>query len=327
MNGYVEIFDQAQPVSIHPGAFDVAASADRNYGSNFARDFETRMVRLEQLGHLVCQNVWSPIVFLRGHRISEDFVESAWMALDFDTPSYSLAAALEEWADSVHLIGITRNHQKPKGGCPPCDRFRVIVPWEHPITDVWTYLYNMGRLVDRYDADSACKDGGRLFYPCTKIVSVSKQGYTQPVLEAPPQRQAPPPKVYRDLGMVRRRTIIALSQPFPVFEKNNKCFECAKDLYDAGYGFEEIYRIIIDSPTYGGNVTSSLGREIEQAIKSGIKSVNQGKAYGGRQRQQRDRHQEGAHQKGVKEGPQAVGAVLSNHPEDEPPPPGAQSHA
>jgi hypothetical protein len=283
---YVEGFAEKRTASINPRRVDqVRMVNDRKYASEFVRDWRARCLPLPELARVMVSAVWSPIAWLKGYRTSEEFVESGWMALDFDSPLYPLSAALDEWDDTVCIIGTTRNHQRPKkvpgGQIITCDRFRIVAPWIEPITDLRTYVHNMETLIAQYDgADIKCKDGARLFFPCRDIVRCNLEGYLQPVLVAPPPR-APrvSPRVYRELGVVRGRTISALKGRFPVHEYNDYCFMVAKDLYDAGYSESEIFDTIVGSPTYNGKVSADLADEITQCIRSGIKSVDEGKAY------------------------------------------------
>ncbi len=323
MSDYVDKYLLEQPASFHPKHFDVIASKDKKYAGRFTGGYETKMVSLDKLAAAMCRQVWSPIVFLTGYRDALNFIEAAWMGLDFDTPHYTLEAALKDWADTVHIIGVTRNHQVDKAGNgQKFDRFRVVVPWVEPITDVHTYTHNMGLLIDKYGADSKCRDGARLFYPCASIVSLNAGGYLQPFEPPPPRSLAPAPKVYRDLGIVRRRTLTVLRAPFPDFEKNDLCFRCAKDLYDAGYPVDEIYKIIVASPSYLGNVSPDLSDEIMSCILSGIKSVKQGKAYGGN-----NGSGAGARKEREEKRAEEVRAVLPDHPENEPQSAGASGDA
>jgi hypothetical protein len=120
------------------------------------------------------------------------------MVLDFDDPQMSLSEAIRTWQDSAHVIGTTKSHQVSKNGAPPCDRFRVAVPWSSRITDIKTYRYNMLQVSKSYPCDSQCKDGARLYYPCKEIVSIATDGYKQEVL-VPPDDFDKPKKVDVDI--------------------------------------------------------------------------------------------------------------------------------
>jgi hypothetical protein len=115
--------------------------------------------------------IWSPICWRNNERKSDEFYCSDFLVLDYDDGRITLDDA-KEWAkDFSHVIGTTKSHQKEKSGLV-CDRFRVVVPWENRITDLATYRQNMERILSMMGSDRACKDGARIYQPCTNIVSV-----------------------------------------------------------------------------------------------------------------------------------------------------------
>jgi hypothetical protein len=125
----------------------------------------------------------SPIVFQNGVRTEKNFLSADWLVLDFDEGP-SLASIEKTFCDSVHVIGTTKSHQKPKGHAPPCDRFRVWLRAEHTITNAGDYKETVRLLVRNYDADPACVGAAQLFWPCLAITSVAGEGYTQDVVRA-----------------------------------------------------------------------------------------------------------------------------------------------
>lgn len=280
---WFDSFDVALPFSWRARSVDLGRVIAGEQTANLYRDnYLAAEGTLDQLADRITKFCWGPMLWRGGKCLTANFIASHWMALDFDEADYSLAQAINEWSDTVALIGTTKSHAKVKKGSPAKDRFRIVVPWAEAITDPRTYKYNLQRLIRQYDADSACSDPGRFFWPCRDIVFLQKQGYLQPVVPVPVSPPRPAPARYRESGAIRRRTLIALRQPFPENEKNLLCFRCAKDMYDAGYSKEEIYSIIIDSPTYRGkSVSRELSDEIGKCIQSGINSVENGVAYGG----------------------------------------------
>ena len=107
--------------------------------------------------------------------------------MDFDDGELSLAQATENvFSDHIHIIGTTRNHQKPKGTKPPCDRFRVAIPFDKPIHNLYTYKHNLGLVADRYPVDRSMCDGADYFFPCQKIISIVSVGYKWNVLKPSP---------------------------------------------------------------------------------------------------------------------------------------------
>jgi hypothetical protein len=278
---YIDNFNERRPISIHyrPVNWEQART-EKNYSRFFRSKFCSVELQIDQIAQIIVKNAWGPIIWDNGKAGGKNFRASGFMALDFDSPDYSLAQALEDWADTVHIIAVSKSHQRPKNGIK-CDRFRLIAPWASVIYDYAQYRFNIKKLITRYGADEACKDGARFFFPCPKVVSINTSGYLQPVLAKPVVTPRIPARRYRDQGMVRKRTIIALRHIFPISERNAHCFMVAKDLYDAGYDKDDIFREIVSSPTYQGRVDQELAEEIKRCIESGINSVEEGLAYVG----------------------------------------------
>ncbi len=75
--------------------------------------------KLEELAEAITNHHWSPIVWQRNCRKRDNFLSCRLMVLDFDDPGYSLAQCLNDWCDTVHIIGTTKSHQKEKTDPPP----------------------------------------------------------------------------------------------------------------------------------------------------------------------------------------------------------------
>ena len=72
--------------------------------------------------------------------------------------------------DHKGIIATTRNHRKEKNGVI-CDRFRLVIPFDKPITDLETYKYNMRLALDRWPwIDKNALDGARFFFPSNKVI-------------------------------------------------------------------------------------------------------------------------------------------------------------
>lgn len=188
-SSYVEHFAESRPVSWHPAPVDLdAVNAGNQLASWFRDSYRVTDALLHRVAACISTCAWAPIVWRNGKCLSEDFVSSGWVSLDFDEGMYTLVEAIREWSDTVHIIGTSKSHQLKKNGKAPKDRFRVVVPWEKPITDQATYSYNVELLIRRYGADRTCHDAARFFWPCREIVSLQLTGYLQPVLPyAPPE--------------------------------------------------------------------------------------------------------------------------------------------
>lgn len=228
---------------------------------------------------------WGPLVWKDGVCLGDNFVVSHLMALDFDEANYTLASALRDWGDTVHIIGTTKSHQREKisgdGVKPPKDRFRVIVPWERPITSRAEYEYNVGRLISEYDADETCKDAARFFWPCREIVSVNLVGQLQPVRTYTPPERLPVNRARRDslrseifrgavplwvADFVRRGKM----PTFPKLQNSRKwaCFAAAASLRDLDWSVADVANFLHDGKFDRHDFDPN---EIDAAIKSAFK--------------------------------------------------------
>jgi hypothetical protein len=271
------VFPLKVAVNRRPFDFEEARRlGKREYAKRFTWGWESVEVSSWlELARIATACVWSPIVYKGEKRGTDAFVEARLVGLDFENPEYPLAQAQREWCDSVHMLGVTMNHGKDG-----LDRFRIVSVFRETISDARTYTHNLSRLIDHYGADVKAKDGARLFFPCTRIVSGSREGYQQDVEAAPPQREFVPSPLWREQRIVRPYTRYWLTRVIPEGERNDTVFRMAKELCDAGWDLASIYAEIVSSPTYGGQVSPKLSSEIHSTILSGIKSVMEGKAFG-----------------------------------------------
>lgn len=226
------------------------------------------------VARFITENVWSPIVWQRGKRAEKNFASALWIALDFDRGSMSLIDAVEEFGDYAHVIGTTKSHQVEKHGAT-CDRFRVLLRSDEVISDLAKYRHVMAHVVRTFDADEACKDGARFFYPCTKIVS-AKEGRPFPVsMIDPPKKQADPPIDWSDVARTARvpksngkkfRTFTHTTNHFllygaPEGSRNVTVFKVCCDMFRKGISEEEIYATVASR-------TDLPQREIRRCLQS-----------------------------------------------------------
>lgn len=245
----------------------------------YFRDFEWADVAdFHRLARAVSTFVWSPCRWVDGRRLADNFLEARLIGLDFDNGAMTVDQALRVFCDSAHIIGVTKSHQKEKGG-RVCDRFRVVLRLDRPVTDVRVYRSTVSYYIDKYDCDSACKDGARFFWPCARIISIEEDGYDQELKNPPPQK-APRENLYRKYGVIRRRTIAVLTNGFVKGSRNADWFMVAKDLLDAGRSEAEVLALITAAPPYYGTLPPEDEEEVRRCICQGIDSVESGKAYG-----------------------------------------------
>jgi hypothetical protein len=263
-------------ISVHPAPYQVdRARSEKDYARHFAKGWWTFNVKaFDLLQTIITSRVWSPIVFAGGHRLGANFKEARWLALDFDTPEYDLQQCLNDWCDTIHVIGTTKNHQKQKGDHPPCDRFRLVVPFARVIDCPRTYEHNFRVVGERYGADTQVKDRARLFFPCQEIVSVCKEGELQPILEAPPE---PVVKAEACGNFLSGYAKWFMRTKIPVGERTTNVWRFAKDLIKYGETPERILGAVLGSATYRDEPPEphAMGK-IKQAIQSAQNSALRG---------------------------------------------------
>lgn len=226
----------------------------------------------KRIANGISQYVWSGIAWRDGVRKEQNFRASDWAVLDFDNGELELLTAVENiFCDMQHIIGTTRSHQKWKGSVPPCDRFRVMIPWEQRVTRIDMYRASMERLVGKFVCDKACKDGARFFFPCTEIVSIndSADAYLQ-------ETRQPEKPVYsyirKDSCCLSRWAVGMLRISWPEGTRNTTVYRLSIELARIGNNFDEIYQLIVNNPTFTVSpLSDQLRREITATIKSGIK--------------------------------------------------------
>lgn len=260
-------------ISVHPLSYDVNRARDEK---DYARHFASGWLKLQIrkfwiLQNVITRHVWSPIIFKDGRRRGDNFLEARWLALDFDTPEYSLSQCMKDWCDTIHVIGTTKNHQKQKGAHPPCDRFRLVVPFAEVINCARTYEHNFKIVGERYGADSQVKDKARLFFPCQEIVSVQTEGEMQPIVEAPAITEAPQQSQACFLSYYAKWFLI---NKIPVGERTVSVWRFAKDLLKYGENADNILAIVLSSATYRDDPPNAetMGK-IRQAIRSAQNST------------------------------------------------------
>lgn len=243
----------------------------------FARDFKVANTSdVERIARGISSHVWSPCIWTDGVRKEANFVESHWCVLDFDSGEMSLKEAENIFCDMVHVIGTTKSHQVQKGDTPACDRFRVLLAFEQPITVLRDYRYTMQAVLNRYPADQSPKDGARFFFPCKDIVSVSTDGYREAVLPAPEHFERPNLKrfeAYQKAGVIPPKARAALTNIVPPGVRNTTWYGIAKDLFRTGLDKDRVMSLIVTSPTYEGRVSPDLAREIDLCVSNGIKAA------------------------------------------------------
>lgn len=189
----------------------------------------------EALPNIMWSRTWSVVVWDPEHRAKVNFKYADWLGLDFDNGP-TLDEMTRALADTVCIIGTTRNHRKEKRGLT-CDRFRVAIKLEHRCENLDDFEFTMKKLVTHYGADTSAMDGARLLYPCSKITTINldeRDNYKQPILKAPPR----PPRVvtFSAGGRFYKSRLYRMVEMNPslVQNRNTTLFKLGMELKDQG---------------------------------------------------------------------------------------------
>ncbi len=245
------------------------------YGDNFiVFDGESILA----IRSILLQRQWSPIIWRNGERKSIHFIMARFLGLDFENEDVPITRIHEQFKDHWHILGTTRNHQRPKKGVT-CDRFRLLLRWERPITDVLEYKKNVADMIDLFGADRQGSDGARMFRPCTEIVSWNSKGRDMEVvnIDHAAERRRHEERIAKYDRMTSRRLSYGRLPPFserwltlviPQGERNDTCFVIGCELKRTGIDYEDAVRRILASPTYVGGVSQEIHKEIRNTVLS-----------------------------------------------------------
>ncbi len=229
----------------------------------YAHDFRWAPVSdFSRLANGISTYAWGPCRWAHGHRHGLNFLEAHLFGLDFDNGAMTLEDAANVFCDSTHIIGTTKSHGVEKNG-RICDRFRVILKFERPLSDPDVYRATVAHYINKYDCDPACKDAGRFFWPCREIVSVVADGYAQE-LKAPVPRPVVDYSIYREFKQMPRWIEGVIKFGAPPGKRNTTCMKVGKYLTLCGFAPEEIVALIRTSP-----IDLAI-EEIEAAVRNGV---------------------------------------------------------
>ena len=234
-------------ISFHPYRVRVDDPIDCERAAKMAKGYGTLPVNnLHQVAKIALKFMWSGISWHYGHRIQHNFKSAHYCLMDFDG-NMELDEALRIFCDCQHIIGVTRNHRVDKNGVI-ADRFRVVIPFEKPITDLRVYRYNMQKLKSKHDLDRSTLDGARFFFPCREIVSIKTDGFSQEVDENVSDNfesyVTDRARAETDSGVLSSWTRSKIKTKIPKGERNTTIFRMAKDLARIGHSVEEIVELI-----------------------------------------------------------------------------------
>lgn len=242
--------------------------------------FEPIEVRdLKQMVDLCLRKNFSPAIFKDGYRNLVNFETAYCIGLDVDndgrTEEMTLAEARRAFAEYKHLILPSRSHQKEKDGKPPCDRFRVILFFDQPITDVDTFYATWFWCKSQWPAiDPQCKDPSRFYYRHSSAASIQENGHLiKPELPQPKEitkgnveLSALSPS---DRGKLSRNTLEFLIDGADKGNRNGTTYKVAKEFQQNLFTMEETEARILEAlhrtNTFARDFTEA---EAKQTIRS-----------------------------------------------------------
>jgi hypothetical protein len=162
-----------------------------------------------------------------------------WVAIDIDDgggKSPTMQEILVTLEKLVHVVGTTKSHQKEKGG-QICDRYRVAIALDGFCEEPAVYKRICNHFIERFNADKACSDAGRFFWPCKEIISVQEEGDRFDFGTMVPEPAAPKPPAARET-----------SGSGPSYERRRERIEAfrATGAYAEGCRNEAVYRHACD---------------------------------------------------------------------------------
>ena len=209
----------------------------------------------KDLGKVTCQSEtagdiqlwnWAPSIFKASKRSNKEFVSCEYLVLDVDD-GCTLDEAQEQFKDYKHIIATSKSHQRSKNGEEPRDRFRVILFFDQPITDIDNYYYNWQLAYEKWRfIDEQCKDPARFYYPSPEIISTKTDGQLIEVQEGKIFQIQPEiqPEAREDKGKLTRRTLEFLVDGAEPGRWHHEFYYAASQLREQGYSFEEAkYRL------------------------------------------------------------------------------------
>ena len=151
----------------------VPSQKEKPEQSKFAKFGKTvNIQKREDLYNYVTQYAWSPSVFKDNERLSKQFLETYFIALDIDDDMY-LSQAINRIKALGYkcIIGTTPSHRQEKNG-KVTDRFRLIFPLNKKITKIEDFKATWNVISKALPCDSSCKDPSRFYFACTEVAFI-----------------------------------------------------------------------------------------------------------------------------------------------------------
>lgn len=158
----------------------------KNHASYFANGWHYKNCpNVEDLAKYVDKYRTSPAIWQmkkgsKSQRCKANFVWADWICVDVDE-GMSLSYALRQIKKYKHIIGTTKNHQKPKQSAynanneVTCDRFRFFIKLSERVTNIHDYEYTGIKWARLFKADKSVAYAQAMVAPI-KIVRMSEFG-------------------------------------------------------------------------------------------------------------------------------------------------------
>lgn len=222
---------------------------------------------------------WSPVTWANGIRQKAKFLRADFVSLDIDSGSPSIEECIRRvrQRDLFAVIGTTKSHQIEKGGHAACDRYRLVLKWEVPIHDIQVYEANTKSVIQEWNADPACNDGARFFFPCKEIV-FTQDGRSirwnkisdRHILHDKrwQDRKSNLNKLCRATRSLPRFISDLLRNGHPLGARHKKTYHAAATLTELGYSELNARQLILDSPL------AAIGTDdVTRAVRNAYKKI------------------------------------------------------
>ena len=233
---------------------------------------EITVNHLSDLSKYILEYNYAPATFEKGDRKNAKFIAADLVALDIDE-GLTLSAARKRLEGYDHIIAPTRNHMKEKNGKVE-SRFRILMPLERTVTDAKEYRATILELMNMFpEADKACKDAARMYYPSVKFEKSKTTGKAWPV-SSPQVKPEPIQNTTPEIkGKLRNETLHLLLFGAQPGTANTTLYKAAKDCQRSGYSIEDVSDMVqtmIDSGgTWDGDHVNDLDvATIERAFST-----------------------------------------------------------
>lgn len=244
--------------------------------THYAKGYWPRHVSsVTELADVIASHCWIGCVFKDGYKVNDNFIFSDLAVFDFDKPLFTLNDALNFFARYTHVIGTSKSHGIWKGNEAPCDRFRVVVPWERRIVTQRDYDFSTKAVGSPLHADPKAFKASQFFRPC-KIVSVKEDGEKMRVYTAPPVRDYPKGR-FESKRQIPPAISAVLRGALGLYGRHDQSYMCAAELSKCGFSLDEVLQIIGNSKLMDAgdeDHNKDIMRTAENGFKKGRTNIS-----------------------------------------------------